>query len=256
MTALVLAVLGASLLGSLHCAGMCGAFVAVCTGAADVPAGGQWRVQSAYHGGRLVTYAALGALAGAVGAALDLTGGVLGIQRAALAVAGAGMVAFGVILLLRLAGARVGRVPVPGVVREVAGRGHAFAFTRPPVTRALLIGLLSTLLPCGWLYAFAVTAAGTGSAPAGALVMAVFWSGTLPVLVAVGAGVRSIAGPLRRHVPYAAALLLVVVGIVAIGGRFRVPALEAAAAPADLASAARHVHAIDHRDLPCCEKAE
>jgi sulfite exporter TauE/SafE len=31
-----------------------------------------------------------------------------------------------------------------------------------PEVRAAILGLGSALLPCGWLYAFVVTAAGTG----------------------------------------------------------------------------------------------
>lgn len=59
---------------------------------------------------------------------------------------------------------------------------------RPPVVRAAATGLFTTLLPCGWLYAFVVTAAGTGSGTPlhGAALMAVFWLGTLPMMLTVG----------------------------------------------------------------------
>ena len=51
----------ASLLGSLHCIGMCGAFTAI-------TAGGPKPVQLtiAYHLGRLITYMTLGAVAGSL----------------------------------------------------------------------------------------------------------------------------------------------------------------------------------------------
>ncbi|MBE7450024.1 MAG: sulfite exporter TauE/SafE family protein [Kofleriaceae bacterium] len=42
--------------------------------------------------------------------------------------------------------------------------------------RAALLGLLSAALPCGWLWAFVVVAAGTGSPVGGALVMTAFWA--------------------------------------------------------------------------------
>jgi hypothetical protein len=242
MAALIATVLVASLLGSLHCAGMCGAFVAIAAGAAPArspsiegrlrrPA---WRdhlaAQSAYHGGRLVTYAALGAAAGGLGSALDLAGAAFGLQRTALALAGASMVAFGAIMILRRAGVRVPRAPLPRALRDALVRGHGRARSLPPVVRAGAIGLMTTLLPCGWLYAFALVAAGTGSPGAGALTMTTFWLGTLPVLTAVGAGAQALAGPLRRHVPTVAAIAVIVVGAVTITARFRVPPLETSAA--------------------------
>ena len=206
MTALLLTVLLASLVGSLHCAGMCGAFVAFSVaGTAGRPLA-HLAVQAAYHGGRLVTYALLGVAAGLLGAALDLGGAFFGIQRGA--------------ALLRIGGVRVRGLAVPRFVQSALQRGHAAARDLPPHVRALVIGMLSTFLPCGWLYAFVVTAAGTGSATLGALTMAAFWAGTVPVLAVLGIGVRGLAGPLRRHAPVIAALALVVVGLAAIAGRF------------------------------------
>lgn len=246
--ALAATVLLASLTGSLHCAGMCGAFVAFGVGGAR--GGAAWRAQLAYHGGRLATYGALGALAGAAGGALDLGGAWLGIQRAALAVAAISMIAFGVATLLRLRGVRVPGLGAPPALRRLYLAGHARAVRLGPVRRALTIGLLSTLLPCGWLYAFAVVAAGSGSPWTGAAILALFWAGTVPVLAGIGAGVRALAGPARRHLPALAAIALVCVGLVALAGRARVPALTAeGVAPADLETA---VEAAGERTPACC----
>ena len=53
MLPLLITVFLASLSGSLHCAGMCGAFVALAVGGADNAARHQGRVlQAAYHAGR------------------------------------------------------------------------------------------------------------------------------------------------------------------------------------------------------------
>lgn len=228
MTALLLAVLVASLLGSSHCAGMCGAFVlfAVAT-PDDTP--GVWRsramLNAAYSLGRLVTYSLLGAVAGLLGAGLDLGGSMVGVQRTAAVVAGAMMVGFGVVALLRARGVRVGRIPLPGVVTRLVAGGHRAVADSAPITRAWTVGLLTTLLPCGWLYAFAVTAAGTGSPLSGAAVMAVFWAGTLPVLAAVAIGAQALAGPLRSRLPVLTSLLLVGVGVYTVLGRMTLPTL-------------------------------
>ena len=220
MTALALTVLAASLVGSLHCAGMCGGFVAFYTGA-----GGrrQGLGHAAYNIGRLAAYATLGALAGALGAALDLASAPAGIQRGAAVLAGALIALWGTRTLLETAGVRMARLEPPAALRGAVARGVAAVAVEPPVTRALVIGLLTGLLPCGWLYAFIVTAAGTGDPLRGAGLMAVFWLGTLPVMAGLGVAVQALAGSLRRWVPAVCAVAMIVVGLLAVAGRARAP---------------------------------
>jgi sulfite exporter TauE/SafE len=84
-------------------------------------------------------------------------------------------------------------------------------------------------MPCGWLYVFVATAASTGSAPGGAVVMAAFWAGTVPVLAGVGALAQRAAGPLRARLPVVTAALLVVLGVLTVAGKLQAP--HAAAHP-------------------------
>ena len=104
MTALLVTVLAASLVGSLHCVGMCGPFVAFYSGADGSSGVRRLLSHAGYSGGRLVAYLLLGLAAGAIGAALDLAGALAGVQRVAAVVAGIVMVAWGVIALLRIRG--------------------------------------------------------------------------------------------------------------------------------------------------------
>jgi sulfite exporter TauE/SafE len=220
VTALTLSVLAASLLGSLHCAGMCGGLVAFYAGdPADRRRAGAPLAHLAYNVGRLAVYAALGAAAGALGAALDLGGTLLGVQRVAAVVAGALIALWGAMTLLELSGRRVPRFEPPPGLRRLVSHGVGLVAARRPPVRALVVGLLTGCLPCGWLYAFVATAAGTGSAASGALVMVVFWLGTLPVMVGLGLGLRALAGPLARHVPAACAVAMIVLGLLAVAGR-------------------------------------
>ncbi|HKZ05558.1 MAG TPA: sulfite exporter TauE/SafE family protein, partial [Methylomirabilota bacterium] len=96
-----MAVLSASLIGSVHCAAMCGGLVGVY--AAD-PArrgsGGRGAAHVAYNGGRLIGYVGLGAIAGAVGASADLAGTLAGVGRVAALGAGVGIAAWGTLSLL------------------------------------------------------------------------------------------------------------------------------------------------------------
>ncbi len=245
MTALFLAVLAASLLGSAHCAGMCGAFVAFAVGVGDdasVTRPSRLALVTAYNLGRLVTYAVMGAFAGALGAVLDLGGEtLLGVQRAAAILAGILMVGFGLVAILRHYGVRTGRVPVPGFLVRAASAGHRRVFGFTPLARAAAVGLLTTLLPCGWLYAFVITSTGTGDPALGALTMTAFWLGTLPMMSAIGLGVGFIAGPLKKHLPLVTSLALVGVGVWQVGGRALMPAIDTAGLhrPTSMADAAQ-----------------
>lgn len=221
---LVASVFMASVLGSTHCVGMCGAFLALAVqpaadGVSKLRGSSHAAMQGAYHGGRLVSYVTLGASAGAIGSVIDMGSSMAGVQRAALVLAGLTIAGFGVATLLQLRGVRVPRLPMPAAMRRVSVKLHERAMGLPPAARAGTIGLLSTLLPCGWLYAFVVVAGGSASLWVGAMIMAIFWAGTLPLLVAAGAGVRALGGRLAARLPMLTALAMVLVGGLAIAGR-------------------------------------
>ncbi|HET7545274.1 MAG TPA: sulfite exporter TauE/SafE family protein [Polyangiaceae bacterium] len=220
---LLVPVAAASLLGSIHCAGMCGGFVAI----AGEGTSGKARMlpQLTYNAGRLVSYTVLGAVAGTLGRALDLAGNAAGIGRVAALVSGAIMILWGMGALLETQGVRIfrGRWALPKRLTE----GLARLRRLPATWRGFVLGLATTLLPCGWLYAFAVTAAGTGSALHGALLMAAFWSGNLPVLLGLGAALNSAIGPLRRHVPLLSAAVIFGVGLFTVTARANLPAFAA-----------------------------
>jgi sulfite exporter TauE/SafE len=244
MTALLLTVFVASLVGSLHCIGMCGPFVAFYSGADGSHGPRRLLSHGAYSLGRLVTYAVFGVAAGAVGAALDVAGSLAGVQRVAAFVAGGVMILWGVVALLQIRGVRIFRHGSGnGRIARLIRRGFSLISDKPPLVRASVVGLLSGFLPCGWLWAFVVTAAGTGNAASGAAVMTAFWAGTVPALLAVGVGAQLLSAPLRRHVPAVTAILLVALGLFAILGR-----------PASV-TAAIHRHDSMQRDVPDPEDA-
>jgi uncharacterized protein len=202
----------------------------------------------AYNGGRFLVYASLGALAGWLGSMVDLGGSMLGAQRIAAMVA-AGMVAlFGVVWLLRTKGVRIKLLKPPAFLERALRLGHQHAARLSPTRRALTIGLLTPLLPCGWLYSYAVLAAGTGSPLAGTVTMAVFWMGTLPMMVALGAGSRAIMGRFGSALPTLMPLAVIITAVGMIVVRFARPPMDHSAhtmhvsQPAD--PAAPHEHAV------------
>jgi sulfite exporter TauE/SafE len=209
-------ILVASLLGSPHCAGMCGGFVAFYTGQSST--GPAWPAHLAYNAGRFASYVTLGAIAGGLGAGINRIGAAAGIARAAAIGAGLVMIGWGIATLLLARGIRV-----PFASGRLLGRISQGLIGRlrrhPPALRALLLGLFTTLLPCGWLYAFVATAAGTGSVAGGSLTMAVFWIGTVPMMAGLGLAGQRIFGPLRRHLPSITAAALVIIGLLLVTGR-------------------------------------
>jgi len=213
----VASVLAASLLGSPHCAAMCGPFA--CLYGGQTAERQAWAPHLAYNLGRLGSYLALGMLAGLAGAGLNQLGLLAGLPRAAGIVAGALMIAWGGMTMAAALGTRVPGASPPAAFHRLLTRVITRFQAHPPTLRALALGLLTTLLPCGWLYAFVATAASTGTPLHGILVMAAFWAGTLPMMAAIGIAAQRGFGPLRRRLPVVTAAVLVVLGLLTIGGR-------------------------------------
>lgn len=219
MIALAGSVFVAGLLGSAHCAGMCGSFACLASGGDASRGPHALRSSAAYNGGRLLSYVLLGAIAGAAGAGLDRAGSVAGLARPAAVIAGVLLILWGTASLLSALGVRVPMLEIPPALASRIARAVRAVQDRPPMIRALSVGALSAALPCGWLYAFVATSAAAGSAVGGALVMAAFWAGTVPMMAAVGLGAQRLLGPFRRRLPVVTASVLVILGVLTVAGR-------------------------------------
>jgi sulfite exporter TauE/SafE len=258
MMAVWAAVVSASLLGSLHCAGMCGPLVAFALGGRSADG---WRrralLQCGYHGARLASYAAIGAVCGLLGAAFNQGGTVIGLHRAASLLAGGMMVAVGLATLAQAWGLRLPHMALPWAARLVM-LGNRLASGLQPLPRAATIGALTAFLPCGWLYAFALVAAGTGTAWEGAAVMVAFWVGTVPVLASLGFGIQTVLGAFGRRLPQVTALVIVVLGLFTLVERQSASAriLESARAIPLRGDTAKNVSETTKKRPPCCEARE
>jgi sulfite exporter TauE/SafE len=210
VTPLYAAIAVSSLAGSLHCVAMCGPLVGLSGGARSL------RLALIHALGRLTTYAALGALAGGVGRAVDVAGRLAAAQHAASVLAGGVIVLWGV----RSIAVSLGWLRWWSSDAVLWRRGLSQLRGRRAVSRAWLVGVLTGLLPCGWLWAFVVSAAGTASPWAGAAVMAVFWLGTVPAMT----GVLAFGGPvidrIRRRLPVISACVLIALGLATLAVRW------------------------------------
>ena len=220
---LCISTLLASLLGSLHCAGMCGVFAALATCSPTTPSADRLKLFFAYSGGRWVSYATLGAISGIVGQVVDMGATSAGFTRIAGILAAIAVTLAGTSHLLQKAGYWHPRLPVPAFLIEAAKAGHRLIANWPPTARSFSIGLLTTMLPCHWLYTFAFTAAGTADPFAGALVMSFFWLGTLPALIAAGTSITRCAGRLGSIMPWVTATLMIATGVLTITVRVITP---------------------------------
>ena len=218
---LVAGVLLASLLGSVHCVAMCGAFTCLYRPAS---ATGGWRAHAAYNLGRLASYIALGAIAGSLGSRVNQLSRLSTVVTPAAALAGVLMIVWAMATIGATLGVRVPVTLAPHWAQRVLRRALLAARDTSAPVRAGLLGLLTTLLPCGWLYTFVVVAGGTGSALSGAAVMVAFWAGTLPMMIGVAVGAGRVLGPMQRRLPIVSAALVLVLGVLSLAGKLRAPA--------------------------------
>lgn len=238
MIAFAAAILVTSLLGSMHCVGMCGPMALWASGVAAPHATRRQAMQRlvGYHTGRLITFAFAGLAAGMIGGLMTVGGDWLGWQQIAARVAGSAMVGLGVWKLLHwlrpiappdassIDFAKPASSPTLGerfsvwVSRQIAGL-RPFIARMPRDLRAVAIGVVTTWLPCGWLYLFILVAAATANVGAALVVMTAFWIGTLPALTALVAGAVGVTPRFRPAMPLLVAGVLIITGIYTASGR-------------------------------------
>jgi sulfite exporter TauE/SafE len=207
--------LGASLLGSAHCVGMCGPYVSMCT-AQFVPGGAtaaaRFFLRILFNLGRIATYGFIGLVVGAFGQIAQAVATRLGVAGIVAILAGVAAVTLGLSL--------IGWLQDP--VRVVAGRsvgrwliaGRMRLKRAPPAVAPLLLGSLQGWLPCALVYAAASRAAVAGSAGMGAVTMVVFGLGTVPAIFALTVVPQAVLGRIRAQ--RLAGVLLAVVGALLI----------------------------------------
>lgn len=265
MIAWLVGITVASTIGSVHCVAMCGPLVGLASAdrarvrvhlpvlGASPASATSWSVikralrsASTYNVGRLLGYVTLGVVAGGLGLALgSLAPGAAAAagSKAALPTLLAGwlMVGGGALALLRVAGLRRPGRASARVARWSATINQVLA-RRFGTSTTLAFGALTSLLPCGWLWAFVLTAASTADPIVGGAVMLAFWAGTVPALTVVGAlmgaGVGVIGPRLRAATPWVMPALVVAVGAFLLTVRLpSPPALHDETAPAETAPA-------------------
>jgi len=200
-------------LGSFgHCIGMCGGIVLAYTGT-KIDRNWHKSYQAAAHLlysiGRTTTYTVMGALFGYLGSVTTFNGYTVG---ALFLFAGFVMILTGLSIM--------GKVKFLTIIehsimksqwyqksfRSIMGNQTLFSF--------YLLGMINGLLPCGFVYFFAVTAASTLSPFWGAVVMLIFGLSTIPALFSLGFFTSLLQkGKLRQTMITIASIAVIIYGL-------------------------------------------
>jgi len=205
MTILISAlVLG--LMGSFHCAGMCGPI------AIALPLHGNTVPQKIFGGtlynvGRTITYGIMGAIFGLLGQGISM----IGFQQKISVVMGAIMIISVLFPALFKNQYRLDKswFSLVGKLKKTIGQ----MFSIRSFTSLFFIGLLNGLLPCGLVYMAIAGAIGTGSAVQGTLYMILFGLGTIPMLLTISVAGNMMGLALRNRINKLIPVLVLVVGL-------------------------------------------
>lgn len=180
------------LIGSMHCAGMCGPIALAISFGRKNNASFFFNALL-YNGGRIISYALLGGIVGGLGLAISLAGfeGIFSIT-------------VGIILLLSASSF------LPFIrIRLYSGGNPLYQFVKGKLSVFLnsdervdlmLIGLMNGFLPCGMVYTALAAAAVSERSTSGILFMILFGLGTFPMMMAISLSKRSIPLKIRRKV--------------------------------------------------------
>ncbi len=200
------------LLGTGHCIGMCGGLVSALS-LSEAGRQGGWFFHLVYNLGRISTYTFIGAVVGWLGSALAYTDRFKMVTRSLLI----GSDVFVILVGLGTAGLftwlNVSKLDFPGPMKAMT---LAVAGLRrlPPAISALPLGLLFGFIPCGYLYAVAITAAQSASVATGALMLFAFGLGTAPSLLLFGGAAHWLSGRARTWMLRLAGLVVAGMGVI------------------------------------------
>ncbi|WP_297440501.1 sulfite exporter TauE/SafE family protein [Sulfurimonas sp.] len=181
----LLTIISIAFLGSFgHCIGMCGGIVVAYSTIKIEPKSSKVSKTVAhllYNFGRVFTYTILGLLFGWVGGVVVFSNNANGIL---LIIAGIAMILAGLSLM--------GKIKFLTIIEHSISSSSFYKKSFQEILHSksnasfFILGMLNGLLPCGFVYFFAITAASTASPLYGALVMFIFGVSTMPAMFSLG----------------------------------------------------------------------
>ncbi|MCG6186589.1 sulfite exporter TauE/SafE family protein [Maribellus maritimus] len=197
------------LMGSFHCAGMCGPI------AIALPLHGNTVSQKIFGGalyniGRTLTYGIMGAVFGLLGQGIQM----IGFQQKVSVLMGGVMIVSVLFPALFRNQYSLDKswFSVVGKLKKSIGQ----LFTIRSFSSLFFIGLLNGLLPCGLVYMAIAGAIGVGNVGEGSLYMILFGLGTIPMLLAISLAGNVMSLTVRKRINRLIPVLVVVVGLLFI----------------------------------------
>lgn len=204
--AILLSALILGLMGSFHCAGMCGPI------AIALPLHGNTVTQKIFGGtlyniGRTITYGIMGAIFGLLGQGVEM----IGFQQKISVIMGVLMIVSILFPALFKNQYSLNKSWFSFVAKLKKTIGRMFSIRS--FSSLFFIGLLNGLLPCGLVYMALAGAIGTGNVAQGSLYMILFGLGTIPMLLTISLAGNMMGQAIRNKMNKLIPILVVVVGI-------------------------------------------
>ncbi|MBT8317817.1 MAG: sulfite exporter TauE/SafE family protein [Lutibacter sp.] len=203
-TALVL-----GLAGSFHCIGMCGPIAFVLP--VDRSSKSKVIFQTfLYNFGRLISYSLIGILFGFIGRGLYLAG----FQQRLSVLMGVIMIAT-IVIPISVFNKYNFSKPLYQIIAKVKSK-LGFYLSKKSNKALFLIGFFNGFLPCGLVYMALIGSISTGNAIQGALYMAIFGLGTIPMMAAAILLGNFVSVSIRSKIQKAIPVFVVIIGLLFI----------------------------------------
>ncbi|NER25152.1 MAG: sulfite exporter TauE/SafE family protein [Symploca sp. SIO1B1] len=213
-------------LGSFgHCVGMCGPLTVAFSLSMQRETSHQWLAQLSFHGllnlGRILSYALVGAMLGGLGSVFIASGQLAGVGSALRQ----GMAILTGLMLVWFGCAQVKpnwlpRLPIlhplQGNLHQQLSQGMNQLSQQTRWWAPLLLGGVWGLIPCGFLFAAQIKAAGTGDFLVGAATMLAFGLGTMPIMLGVGISASRLSTDKRSQLFRLGGWVTITIGILTL----------------------------------------
>ncbi len=196
-------------MGSFHCVGMCGPIAFMLPVDHNKPTKKLLQV-FLYHMGRLTSYSIIGLIFGFLGKGLY----VFGLQQKLSIIIGVLMITI-ILIPHKTFGQYNLSKPIYALLSTIKNRLGKELKKKTPDT-FITIGLLNGLLPCGLVYMALFGSMATANPWTGALYMALFGLGTIPLMTAAVYFSSLLKGSAKKSVQRLIPIIVVVIGLLFI----------------------------------------
>lgn len=186
-----------SITGSLHCVSMCGPMII-----SMIPENNFYPLLK-YHFGRLLIYTILGSISGFIGNTL-FNEKLIGAASKFVWLPFCFYIFYVGIQTLK---GKPSHFELPNFIRKY------FKIPKPNPNQTFVLGIMTGLLPCGWLHTFVIASSATQSALKGALVMFIFWFGSIPALASLHFLFQKLTPGIKKNFPKVTAIILMILGL-------------------------------------------